>query len=191
MKEKYIEALKSVQNPTITSNYDLQTWKAKAINIVSRIYGDESKQESQINEIKYQSYPSFGTIGGRGRPSTRSGGGNNSKHCEKQANEIITSFIYDLETFDIPEPKSKQNNGGINISLHQNQNQTVNVNVIWESIRDELKGSQLKEIEEIINDDDEPQSKKKRIFDKVKSFGTDVATNIIAGILTNPAIYGG
>jgi hypothetical protein len=191
MKEKYIEALKSVQIPTITSNYDLQTWKAKAINIISRIYGDESKQENQINEIKYQSYPSFGTIGGRNSPSTSSGGGNNSKHCEKQAQEIIGSFIYDLETFDIPEPKQTEKNGGINISLHQNQNQTVNVNVIWESIRDELKGSQLKEIEEIINDDDEPQSKKKRIFDKVKSFGTDVATNIIAGILTNPAIYGG
>ncbi|MBU3126024.1 hypothetical protein KN811_21635 [Sinomicrobium sp. 2019215] len=191
MKEKFIEALKSVQNPTVNSSYDLQTWKAKAINIISRIYGDDSKQEEQIKEIKYQSYLSFGTIGGRNTPSTRSGGGNNGKKCEKQAQELIESFIYDLETFDIPEPKQTEKSGGINISLHQNQNQTVNVNVIWESIRDELKGSQLKEIEEIINDNDEPQSKKKRIFDKVKSFGTDVATNIIAGILTNPAIYGG
>ncbi|MBC9798693.1 hypothetical protein, partial [Sinomicrobium weinanense] len=74
MKEKFIEALKSVQNPTVNSSYDLQTWKAKAINIISRIYGDDSKQEEQIKEIKYQSYLSFGTIGGRNTPSTRSGG---------------------------------------------------------------------------------------------------------------------
>ncbi len=33
--------------------------------------------------------------------------------------------------------------------------------------------------------------KKRDIIKKLKSFGTDVATNIVAGILTNPAIYGG
>lgn len=191
MIEKYIQALKAVENPTINSNYDLQTWQAKAVNIVSRIYGDESKQEEQIKEIKFKSYPSFGTIGGRNSPSTRSGGGNNGKHCEKQANEIIKSYIADLETFGIPEPKQRENNGGINISVNQSQNQTVNVNVIWESIKDELTGKQLKEVEEIIDDNDEPESKKKRIFEKLKSFGADVASNIIAGLLTNPAIYGG
>lgn len=191
MIENYIESLKKVQNPTLTSEYDLKSWKIKAINIVNRIYEGDTKQESQINEIEYKIYPriSFGN-------EHQIGGGNNLKECEKQAKEIITSFIYDLETFGIPKPKTKKNRNGLNFSFTQNQtakqNQTVDVNVILELVRDELKESQLKEIKKIINDDDdEPQSKKKRIFDKVKSFGEDVAYKIITSILTNPSLYSG
>ncbi len=191
MIEKYIQALQTVENPTINSGYDLQSWQAKAVNVVTRIYGENSKQEEQIIGIKFRSYPVFGTIGTRNSPSTRSGGGNNGKHCERQANELIKSFIADLETFGVPEPKKSENDGGINISVNQSQNQTVNVNVIWESIKDELTGKQLKEVEEIIDDIEEPELKKKRIFEKLKSFGTDLASNIVAGILTNPAVYGG
>lgn len=191
MIEKYIQALKTVESPTIKSKYDLQTWQAKVINIVSRIYGDESKQEGQIKNITFKTYPRFGVVGNGNTRSTMSGGGNNGKQCEKQANEIIKSFISDLETFGIPDSKQRENSSGINISVNQNQNQTVNVNVIWESIQEELTGKQLKEIEGIINDNDEPESKKKRIFEKLKSFGTDVASNIIATLLTNPWIYGG
>ena len=191
MIEKYIEALKTVQTPTLNSLYDLETWQAKTVNIINRIYGENSKQEEQILKINFRTYASWSTIGGPNTPSKRSGGGNNSNKCSKQAKDLITSFILDLETFGIPEPKQKENNNGINISVNQNQNQTVNVNVIWESIRNELKGSQLKEIEDIINEDISSESKKGKIFAKLKSFGTDVATNIIAGILTNPAIYGG
>jgi len=187
MIEKYIQALRAIEKPTIASNHDLQSWQAKAINIVTRIYGDNnSKQEEQIKEIKFRSYASFGTHNGV------YGGGNNGKLCEKHANEIIQGFMADLETFGIPKPKQRENNNAINISVNQSQNQTVNVNIIWGSIKDELTGKQLKEIEEIINDrKDEPESKKKRISDKLKGFGADVASNIIAGLLTNPAIYGG
>lgn len=190
MIKKYIEALKTVKNPTINSNYDLQNWKVKAGNVISRIYGDESKQEEQIKEINFRNYSLFATVRGGNSPSTSSGGGNNGKHCEKQANEMIKSFISDLETFGLPEPRKNENSNGINISVNQSQNQTVNVNVIWESIKEELTGKQLKEIEAIINDNDKSESKKKRIFEKLKSFGIDVASNIIANIITNPAIYG-
>jgi len=190
MIDKYIQALRTVENPIINSGYDLQTWQTKTVNIISRIYGAESKQEEQLKEIKFKGYPRYGIVN-RNSPSNMSGGGNNGKHCEKQANEIINSFISDLETFGLPEPIPQEKNSGINISVNQSQNQTVNVNVIWEAIKEELTGKQLKEVEEIINDSDEPDSKKRRIFDKLKSFGTDVASNIIAGLLTNPAIYGG
>lgn len=193
MTEKYIEALQIVKNPIINSGYDLQSWQAKAVNVVIRIYGENSRQEEQIKEIKFRSYPVYGKPRSINSPSTRSGGGNNSKHCEKQANELIKSFIADLDTFGVPEPTKYRNNNGVNISVNQSQsqNQTVNVNIIWESIKNELSREQLKEVEEIIDDDDETGSKKKRIFEKLKSFGTDVASNIIAGILTNPTIYGG
>ena len=185
MIEKYIQALQTIEKPSVTSLDELKSWQARAINVITRIYGENSKQEEQIKEIKFRSYVSFGTSRGV------SGGGNNGKNCEKHANEIIKGFIADLETFGIPQPKQRENNSAINISVNQNQNQTVHVNIIWESIKDELTDRQLKEIEEIINDNEEQNSKKTRIFEKLKSFGGDVASNIIAGLLTNPAIYGG
>lgn len=181
MKEKYIEALSSVQNPTINSKSDLQVWKAKALNIVNRIYGKDSKQEEQINQITYRRYPSWGING------TVSGGGNNSKDCKKEASEIIASLIFDIETFGLPEfnKEAKSESNGINISLNQNQhqNQTIDVNVIWESIKEVLDENQLNEIKEIVNNNDKPETKKKKILDRLKKFGADVASNIIAGLL--------
>ncbi|UOE37007.1 hypothetical protein [Chryseobacterium oryzae] len=180
MTDKIISSFREIENPNFNSEYDLRSWKSKAINIIIRVYGENSKQEKSIDGIKFTTYISI----------NGAGGGNNGKHCEKEAQEIIKGFISDIANFGIPDKKETQNSG-INISLNQSQNQTVNVNIIWETIKDELTGKQAKEIEEIVNGNDEPESKKNKIFEKIKSFGSDVASNIIAGILTNPSIYGG
>lgn len=180
MIDKIISSLKEIEAPNFNSVHDLRSWKSKAINIIIRVYGDNSKQEKSIDEIDFTNYISI----------NGAGGGNNGKHCEREAQEIIRGLISDIGNFGLPDKKETKNSG-INISLNQSQNQTVSVNIIWETIKDELTGKQAKEIQEIVNGDDEPESKKKRIFDKIKSFGSDVASNIIAGILTNPSIYGG
>lgn len=183
MTEKYIKALEEIHHPKISNKYDLQAWKTQAINIVVRLYGEDSKQEEQINLVKYQNYPSIST-----RNST-SGGGNNSNFCEKQASEIIGSFISDLSTFGLPVTKKQPKDKGINISVNQSQNQSISINVIWESIEDELTGKQLKEVKSIVEEDSDSETKKTKIFKKIKSFGGDIASNIIASILTNPNIY--
>ena len=113
----------------------------------------------------------------------------------KMASEFIKGLVYDIKKFGLPQIKEvEKNNNGFSINLHQNQNQnqnqTVNVNFIWEAIKDELTGKQVKEIDEILEGKDEPGVKKSKILDKIKSFGSDVASNIIAGIITNPALWG-
>lgn len=180
MIDKIISSFREIENPSFNSVCDLRSWKSKAINIIIRVYGENSKQEESIDRIKCIEHVGF----------NGSGGGNNGKLCEKEAQEIIKGFIADIAKFGIPDKKENQNSG-INISLNQSQNQTVNVNIIWETIKDGLTGKQSKEIEEIVNGNDEPELKKNKIFEKIKSFGSDVASNIIAGILTNPSIYGG
>ena len=191
MKDKYIKALESIGNPTINTKNDLEIWKIKAINIVGRIYGDDSKEVKQIEQIKFINYPSISIISSSSYQPPPRKSDNNAKHCEKKAKEIINSFIYDIENFGIPKPKTIENSKGINISVNQNQNQTINVNVIKEIIRDELKGSQFKEIENIIKSKEQPQSKRQKIFDKLKSFGADISANIIVNLLTNPSIFNG
>ena len=185
MIKKYTEAHKEIEKPEISNKYDLQSWKTKAINLICRVYKADSKQEEQINLINFINYPVILT----NLSENTSDGGNNSKHCQKQASEIITSFIVDLEKFGIPERNEPAKSNGINISL--NQNQTININIIWKSIKDELTWQQVKELEEILNEETEPKKRKQKIISKISSFGKDLATNILASIITNPAIYGG
>ena len=86
--------------------------------------------------------------------------------------------------------RSKTDNSGININLTQNQNQTVNINLLISALEDELTVSQLREVNDLMKIDEPKSEKKRKIIDKIKSFGSDVASNILANILTNPNIWG-
>ncbi|WP_321479706.1 peptide chain release factor 1 [uncultured Bacteroides sp.] len=80
----------------------------------------------------------------------------------------------------------------INVSQnqHQSQEQILAIAVFIESIKDELTGKQQKELKGIINEEPDPVKAKTKVLDKIKSFGLDVTSNIIANIVTNPAIWG-
>lgn len=78
----------------------------------------------------------------------------------------------------------------IHLSQNQNQNQSLVINIFIESIKDELTGEQQKELKAIIIEEPDPIKAKAKILDKIKSFGSDVASNIIANIITNSSIWG-
>ena len=99
----------------------------------------------------------------------------------------------------IPElPKVKNENNKTDNSIHVNVNQSQNqsqeqslaIDIFIEAIKDELTGKQQKEIKAIIENESDPVQAKNRLIDKIKSFGSDVASNVIANIITNPAIWG-
>jgi|TARA_B110000261_G_C12906839_1_gene286758 hypothetical protein len=186
---RLINALGELSNPIFNKDTDLQTWKGKTVNVLNRIYGANSNQEEQIKSIKLRRFTRVSTVGSR-----PSGPNHNGNDCAKQANELIISFIKDLQEFGVPKLIEEKNQQGINISVNQNQsqNQTMNLQLILDIIRNELPGKEVKEIENIINDKNiNPEKKKSKIVDKIKSFGKDVVANILAGIVTNPALFGG
>lgn len=195
MINKYLESLDELKQIYFNSGTDLKIWKNKAISIINIIYGEGSKYEDQINQIKYIDTPSISFINAyededkRPRLTSKS----NSKECEQQAREIIENIIHILKVFGLQEKKevSKASNG-ININLTQNQSQNQSVNVIIEALKNELTGKQLKEIQEILNEqnNDTQEGKKSKVISKLKSFGSDVLSNIVANIITNPSILG-
>lgn len=84
-----------------------------------------------------------------------------------------------------PQPKISIINNNSNI-------QNVVLDVFVESIKDELTGKQQKMLKEIVSDDGKTEDEKRdSLIDKLKSFGGDVLSNIIANIITNPAIAQG
>lgn len=82
------------------------------------------------------------------------------------------------------------NSSTMNQEQSQSQSQDVKIvlKTIFEAVDNELNGAQRRELKEIIESDLEPTEKKKTFVERIKSFGSDVASNILAGILLNPEV---
>lgn len=79
-----------------------------------------------------------------------------------------------------------------NNQQEQNQTQSLAINLFLEAIKDDLTGRQVKELKEVIAESGSDKEKARNgIIAKLKSFGDNVAANIVANILTNPVIWGG
>lgn len=99
-------------------------------------------------------------------------------------------MIDEINIFGIPEKESSKESG-LNINITQNQTARINLSLIVDSIQNELTGMQLKELQKIIGEKEEDENKhKEKVIEKLKSFGSDVASNILANILTNPQLFG-
>lgn len=85
-----------------------------------------------------------------------------------------------------------------NINIHSNisntntqsQSQNQEIKILLKSLEDELSVSQLKELKQVVEEENGDLEKAKpKLMDKIKSFGVNVASNIIANIITNPTIW--
>lgn len=84
----------------------------------------------------------------------------------------------------------------VNITNSNNQSQTQSqqqsVEIFIEAIKDDLTGKQVKELKEIVAEEDGNLEKAKpKILDKIKSWTGDVAAGIVTNLITNPTIWGG
>lgn len=88
------------------------------------------------------------------------------------------------------ETKNSTNN--INITNTQSVSQQLTLNIFLDAIKDEITGKDFKSLKEIMKDyKKDPEETKNKVIEKIKGFGGDVLSNIVANILTNPSIYGG
>jgi hypothetical protein len=77
-------------------------------------------------------------------------------------------------------------------SQSQSQEQSMAVELFIEAIKDDLTGRQIKELKAVVAEaDNDIQKARPGILAKLAEFGKDVASNIVANILTNPMIWGG
>ena len=63
------------------------------------------------------------------------------------------------------------------------------INIFIDAIADELTGKQYKELKSIAQEYPNPENSKPKIAEKLKSFGGDVLSNIVANIVTNPSVW--
>ena len=149
---------------------EYSTWKHRTIRFISSKY----PQDSFIPELIKQ-FDEF-----------------EKQHCSPSVFNQILGLIKAYK--EIPEPIILEAEGQkplveVNNIQSQQQSQSQTFQLIVDIINDELTGKQQKELRDIIESDSDAETKKRSIIDKIKSFGTDVASNIVANILTNPSIY--
>lgn len=77
----------------------------------------------------------------------------------------------------------------VNVNQSQKQNQSQEINIFIDAIADELTGKQYKELKSIAQENPNPENSKRKIAEKIKSFGGDVLSNIVANIVTNPSVW--
>ena len=207
MVENYINLLKNQISKLESENLEFVAWKSSTLIILGRIFGETSLNMEQMNNIKYTQYdspagppsncptwdkPYYSET--RKRPSnnvTRSRLSDNLVQCIAHARGILDTCIIELENFGLPEIiTEKTDSSQINIIQTQNQNQTVDLNLIISSIEDELTRAQSKEIRSILKSTDDGEEKKSKLINRLGEFGSDLASKVLANILTNPQIVG-
>lgn len=91
------------------------------------------------------------------------------------------------------EPKNEikeKDSDKITINNNQNNTQQIILNIFIDAIRDEIAGKELKELKKIMkNYEKNPEETKSTLLEKIKGFGKDVLSNIMANIITNPDFY--
>ena len=131
--------------------------------------------------------------------------GNKSPEQQKKLLAILEAFavlptvIPDNRITQVAEKKG-DGKDSINVvttinnsnSQSQDQGQSLAVELFIEAIKDDLTGRQIKELKAVVaGANNDLQKARPGIMAKLKEFGSDIVSNIVANILTNPAIWSG
>ncbi|MBQ7855905.1 MAG: peptide chain release factor 1 [Alistipes sp.] len=127
-----------------------------------------------------------------------------TKEIEPEQQKRLVAIIAALAIIPASAPHQrtktthKEVDKGVNITINntnsqsQSQEQSMAVELFIEAIKDDLTGRQIKELKSVVAEaDNDLQKARPSIIAKLKEFGTDVASNIVANLLTNPMIWGG
>lgn len=166
----------------INENKQFIIWQKETVLTLVNIYSEIDKRVKSVEEIRtYQNY-GIGAI-------------DRFTFAKEEASAILNSIITDIQNFGIISSFDRSESGKINLNLtqHNSQNQKIDVHLNFEVIFDSLKyglsGSQIEELKEILESNQDPKDKKKSFVEKIKSFGLDAASNILANLLTTPGVY--
>ena len=119
-----------------------------------------------------------------------------SKKLTPDNHRKILGILKAIKQLPSEPQKTLNSEKGTNVTINnsqqntQNNTQEVVFNIFVEAFQDELTGKEMKELKEILSEFvKEPEKTKPRLLDKLKNFGGDVLSNIVANIITNPIVY--
>jgi len=162
MPEKEIQLLKTQIDKLSKKDFDLDAWKKATIIILARIFGENNLKIRQIESIEYD-YSSW---------SLRDTTGFNTylDSCKKLGREILQASIDELESLGLPKSEVTTDEFFL---------------IITGALQDEMKGSQVKEINQVLASGESPEIKREKILEKLKEYGSEISQDILSNILTS------
>jgi hypothetical protein len=163
MIEKYVKILNHQIEKLGVEPFDLEAWKRATIILVARIFGDATTKINEIEKIKFD----YGSWSLR----DASGSKDQMDSCINQAKVILEACIAELEILGLEENKNGKGKED---------------SAIIESIEEELKMSEYKELIKILKTKSNRDDKIKMLVHKLQSFDTLVCPKIISNLMTHP-----
>jgi len=165
MVKKEIKLLEQQIEKLNSPDFDFEAWKKYSIIILSRIFGNNDEKIIQLNNIDFE-FNSWSLRDASGNESYEEG-------SKKLATEVLKAAIDELNIYGMP-----------NLDM----NRDTITNELLDIILDEFKGSQVKELSNILSSCDSITEKKRRIKEIIEEVGEHGSYDIITNILTNQAI---
>ena len=153
---KQIAVLKKQLAKLDSENFDLEAWKSSSSSFLSRLFGAKDTKVKQIEGLKID----YGSWALRDASSSY----NPASSCKKQGREIIEAAINELETFGLPGT-------------------SLDASVIIQALEDQLKVSQLKELNKVLTNDQSEEDKKKGLIKIITSWDKNAPSHILSEIL--------
>jgi hypothetical protein len=163
MSEKEIELIKRQIEKLDDPAFDLIVWKSTTIMVLDRIFGRDSEKINLIKNINYD-YSSW-TL----RDTT---GVSSSEIVKKLGREILETAIEELDAFGVPEKK---------------ETGLVEMSAIQSALEDALKISQYRELLSIIHENKQRPERRKKLTEKLQTYGDETVRDMLAGILSHPS----
>ncbi len=162
--QKSVEVLEGQIKKLETKDFDLNAWKNFTILLLERIFGRQSKKIEAIQKIKYDQ--------GSWVLRDQTGYTNSMEACKKLGREVLEEAIVELQTFGMPEESPD----------------TIPFEIILNALKDELTGSQFREIKKAVSEKGAIEDRKKILITKLQGYGSDAAWAVVASILSDDLI---
>ena len=162
--KKAIEILEGQIQKLEAKDFDLNAWKNFTTLLLERIFGRTTRKIDAIEKIKYDQ--------GSWVLRDETGYTNSMEACKKLGREILEEAIIELEAFGPPEQSSD----------------AVPFKIILTALKDELTGSQFREIIKAISQKGAVEDRKKILVSKLQGYGSDAALAIVANVISNELV---
>lgn len=166
MKKEATKLLNQSLEKIDAKDFDMESWKQYNIILLTRIFGKDNQKIKQLKNLENE-YNSWSLRDAVGNKSYKEG-------TIKLAKEIINASIDEINAFGVPQLT--------------NANIKMDLELILNSILDELKGSQVKNLKAILNSNESETEKKRRVFEIIEKLGETSAYEIITNIIIQKSL---
>jgi hypothetical protein len=159
LKQNQLDLLNGLKEKLKNPSFDLDVWINLANNALKSIYPDRN-----INILRTR----FNL---------------QEPYARRELAQLIQGYIEEIEKIGPIVLNDNKSSGNIYIS------QNVNLNIVVESLREELSGSQIRELKEAFDSGKSTKEKKSKLLDKLKEFGTDLTAKVLSNLLSNEKLW--